>query len=124
MKKTLFLFVVVLLFLSRVGFAQIRSASDLIGIWSGNQLRVAFIDRSKIEIVFPGGTKQSGTYVADFFHTPVVLQMSFNNGNDKVEFKCLVESIQPNMLKWELFEKSVEPKSFTKSFYTLALVRN
>ncbi len=113
-----------LLLAGGAGFAQIRSANDLIGIWSGNQLRVAFIDRSKIEVVFPGGVKQIGTYEAYFFHTPILLEMSFNDGNGKVEFKCLVESVQPNVLKWQLFEKSAEPKSFTGSFYTLTRVRN
>lgn len=123
MYKLFFITVVFVKFSSAV-YGQLRSISDLRGIWNGNGLRVEFIDDSKISVVLPDGQKYTGSYHADFFRSPVVLEISCNNGIGKVEFKCLVESIKPNILKWQMFEELAKLPSFTKNFYTLTKSRN
>lgn len=115
---------IILFVLSCNSFGQIRSSNDLIGVWTANQVRVEFIDRSKITVILPGGTKQSGEYRGDFFHSPVLLEMFFNDGNSKVEFKCLVESVQPNAIRWQLFEKTANPRHFSGTYFTLVKTKN
>lgn len=116
--------IIILFVFSSNAFGQIRSANDLIGVWSANQVRVEFIDQSKITVILPGGTKQNGEYRGDFFHTPVLLEMFFNDGNGKVEFKCLVESVQPNTIRWQLFEKTANPRNFSSTYFTLVKTKN
>lgn len=114
----------VMLFSVSDSIGQPRSSKDLLGIWSGSQLRVEFIDNSKVSVILPGGKQQIGNYRGDFFHTPVLLEMSFNDGGGKVEFKCLVEQVQYNQLRWQVFDKTDTPKKFTGSAYLLTRVKN
>ena len=124
MVKFVTIFISILFLHATHSFGQLRSASDLLGIWSGNQLRVEFIDNSRVSVVFPGGKKQAGSYTADFFHSPVLLEMAFTEGGGKVEFKCLVQLTKSNALRWQLFSKTDYPKNFSGSSYVLNKVKN
>ena len=114
-----FCIIVILLKFSSAAFGQLRSTGDLKGIWNGNGLRVEFIDDSKISVMLPDGQKYNGSYYADFFHTPIVLEISCNDGLGKVEFKCLIELQPNNSLKWQLFDKAADQKKISGTVYTL-----
>lgn len=104
--------------------AQPMNSSSLVGIWQGRQLRIEFIDQSKVALVFTGSKKQVGTYTADFLGTPATLELSFPDGDQRLQFKCLVQLIDPLTLKWESFSKTDQPRNFTRNFATLKRVKN
>jgi hypothetical protein len=124
MKKIIPLFIAITLFTAVRSFGQIRSTLDLIGIWTSSQVRVEFIDNSNVALIFPGTKKQYGTYTSDFVSDPSTLQMSFTDGNKKLEFKCLIQFVDNNTLKWESFNKNDYPFGFTNAFSFLTKVKN
>jgi hypothetical protein len=124
MKKTVLLTAVILLLSISTSFGQIRNTIDLLGIWTSNQLRVEFIDNAKVSIVFTGNKKQFGTYTSDFLLTPHTLEMSFTGGDKQLAFKCLIQFLDNNTLKWESFSKTDHPRNFTRSFSLLKKVKN
>ncbi len=124
MKKLLAATVAILLVSASASFAQIRSNLDLLGTWTGNQVRVEFLDDSRVAVVFTGNKKQTGTYKSDFLLTPATLEMSFRDGDKLLEFKCLVEFTDNNKLKWEVFSKTSYPRNFTGSYSILNKVKN
>lgn len=124
MKKLLSLTVILLILSAPAAIAQLRSTLDLLGTWTGNQVRVEFLDNSTVAVVFTGNKKQTGTYKADFLLTPATLEMSFRDGDKLLEFKCLVELNAGNKLKWEVFSKSSYPRYFTNGYAILNKVKN
>ncbi len=124
MKKIFTLCVAIFIASINVSFAQIRTALDLRGIWTSSQLRVEFLSDSKVSVVFPGNKKQVGDYTADFLLTPATLEMSFNDGNKKLEFICLVQFMDDNMLKWDTFSKGGHPRNFSRGAAILHKVKN
>lgn len=124
MKKIIAVTIAALSVSVSISFAQVRSTLDLLGIWTGNQVRVEFLDNSRVSVVFTGNKKQTGTYKSDFLLTPATLEMSFNDGDKLLEFKCLVEFTDNNKLKWEVFSKTSYPRNFTRSYSLLNKVKN
>lgn len=104
--------------------AQPVNSSHLVGIWQGRQVRVEFIDHTKVVLVFTGNKRQVGTYTADFLSTPAMLEMSFPDGDQRLQFKCLVQFMDAHTLKWESFSKTDQPRNFTGNFATLKRVKN
>jgi hypothetical protein len=119
-----FLTLALTLLFASTSFGQIRSDLDLIGIWMSSQVRVEFIDNSNVSLVFPGNKKQFGTYTSDFLLDPSTLEMVFPDGNNKLEFKCLIHFVDDNTLKWESFKKNDFPLDFTGSYSILKKVKN
>lgn len=123
MKKIISFTIIILLAASSV-HAQLRNTTDLLGIWTGPQIRVEFTGSSTVSVVFAGNKKQTGTYTADFLLTPATLEMSFNDGNKPLEFKCLVELVDNNTLKWEVFSKTGNPRYFSRGSSMLKRAKN
>jgi len=122
--KILSLTFAILLLCISTSFSQLRNTIDLLGIWTSAQVRVEFIDNSKVVLVFPGNKKQFGTYTSDFLLTPSVLEMTFSEGDKKLSFKCLIQFMDNNKLKWESFSKSDYPRNFTRGYSILNKVKN
>ena len=123
MKKIISFIIIILLAVSAAQ-AQLRNTNDLLGIWTAPQVRVEFIGSSTVSVVFAGNKKQTGTYTADFLLTPATLEMSFTDGNKPLEFKCLVEMVDNNTLKWEVFSKAGNPRYFSRGSSLLKRVKN
>jgi hypothetical protein len=123
MKKILSLSIILLLAVSAAQ-AQLRNTNDLLGIWTGPQIRVEFTGSSTVSVVFAGNKKQTGTYTADFLLTPATLEMSFTDGNKPLEFKCLVELVDKDTLKWEVFSKAGNPRYFGRGVSMLKRAKN
>ncbi len=104
--------------------AQTRTAVDLLGVWTGNQLRVEFRDYSRVTVVFTGNKEQTGVYTSDFLLEPATLDMSFKDGDKTLAFKCLVQFIDNNTLKWESFNQADHPRYFTNACSLLRRVKN
>jgi hypothetical protein len=124
MAKIVSAFVTITLLSVSTSFGQIRSSLDLLGIWTSPQVRVEFIDNLTVAVTFPGNKKQFGTYTSDFLLTPSTLQMSFNDGNKLLEFKCLIQFLDNNTLKWESFNKNDFTTQFTNVYSILNKVKN
>ena len=122
--KKIIPFIVLTMLLAASGTAQLRNNLDLAGIWTGNQIRVEFMDNSTVSVVFTGNKKQTGTYKSDFLLTPATLEMTFNDGDKLLEFKCLVELVDPTKLKWQVFSKAGYPRNFTRGYSILNKVKN
>lgn len=123
MKKILSFTIIFLLAVSATQ-AQLRNTNDLLGIWTGPQVRVEFTGSSTVSVVFAGNKKQTGTYTADLLLTPATLEMSFMDGNKPLEFKCLIELVDNNTLKWEVFSKTGNPRYFSRGSSLLKRVKN
>ena len=113
-----------MMFSASASYAQIRRTLDLLGVWTSSQVRVEFIDNSNVSLIFPGNKKQIGTYTSDFLLDPATLEMTFTEGDKKLEFKCLIQFIDDNKLKWESFSKAAHPRNFSNSFSLLNKVKN
>jgi len=112
------------LFSASFTFGQQRSTQDLIGVWTGNQTRVEFIDNSNVSVIFTGNPKQFGTYTSDFLLDPATLVMSFKDGNKALGFKCLIQFLDNNTLKWEVFKTNDYPLGFSGAYSILRKVKN
>ncbi|MFT3683069.1 MAG: hypothetical protein QM791_22610 [Ferruginibacter sp.] len=123
MKKTI-ISSILCFFFTATCFSQTRSTLDLLGVWTGSQLRVEFLDNTSVAVTFAGSKKQTGTYTADFLLNPSTLEMSFADGDKRLEFKCLIEFTAANQLKWETFSKTSYPRNFTRYYSTLTKVKN
>ncbi len=124
MLKSFIAFVIISALLTTPAFSQAKSTMDLIGIWQGNQTRVEFTDNTHVSVLFTGNQKQYGTYTSDFLSDPSTLVMSFPDGNKLLEFKCLIQFIDNNTLKWEVFKKNDFPMGFTNATSILKRIRN
>lgn len=123
MKKILS-FAILILLAASAAQAQLRNTNDLLGVWTGPQVRVEFTGSSTVSVVFAGNKKQNGTYTADLLLTPATLEMSFMDGNKPLEFKCLVELVDNNTLKWEVFSKTGKPRYFSRGAALLKRAKN
>ncbi len=124
MKKIIPITAVAIFLSLSAAHAQLRNSNDLLGVWMGPQVRVEFTGSTTVSVVFPGSKKQNGTYKADFLLTPATLEMYFTDGNKPLEFKCLVELVGNDKLKWEVFSKTGHPRYFSNYYSTLTRTKN
>lgn len=118
------LIISIIILCATTSFGQAITTANLTGVWTGNQLRVEFIDNSKVAVVFPGNKKQLGNYTADLLLNPATLEMFFDDGHTKLVFKCLIQFMENNTLKWEVFDKNSYPRNFTRGYAILTKVKN
>ena len=118
MKK---IFFVVLLGLSGLdAISQQKKFTDLLGRWEfvGEQNRGAcleIIDSSNIILSYNGEKKKISYYQIDFAKSPIWFDFSTEDSASTVSVKSIMEIMNGNMIKWQLFIDEDRPNYFSSS---------
>ena len=109
------------LFAGTQAFNQQKQLKDLIGRWEivGEQSDSAcleVIDSSTIILNYMGEKKRIVDYKIDFQKSPIWFDFSTGDSSSTVVVKSLLEIINDNMIKWQLFvdEERTDHFSSTK----------
>jgi hypothetical protein len=118
MKKILF--VLIILFSAISAFNQQKNLKNLIGRWeiidaqnSGASLEV--IDSSTIILSFNGEMKKITDYKIDFTKSPIWFDFSTSDTSSIVAVKSLLEIINDNTIRWQLFVDEERMAHFTSN---------
>jgi hypothetical protein len=119
MKKIFF--VLMILFTGTEAFNQQKQLKDLIGRWEivgeqGDSASLEIIDSSTIILNYMGERKKIIEYKIDFQRSPIWFDFSTGDSSSTVVVKSLLEVMNDNMIKWQLFvdEDRTEHFSSTK----------
>ena len=118
MKKILL--VLITLFSAVSAFNQQKNLRHLIGRWeiideqnSGASLEV--IDSSTIILTYDGEKKKITDYKIDFTKTPIWFDFSTSDTSSLVAVKSLLEIVNDNTLRWQLFVDEDRTPHFSSS---------
>ena len=105
--KKVFLAILVIAFIGIEGRAQTK-LKDIIGIWEfvGEQNAGAYleiVDSANITLKYNGEMKKIIDYKIDFQKSPIWFDFSTTDTSSVVAIKSLLEIVNDNMLKWQLF---------------------
>ena len=89
------------------GFSQ-KNFKDLIGRWEimdqqGSNATLEIIDTSSILLSYNGEKKKIIDYKIDFTKSPIWFDFSTSDSNSVVTVKSILEILNDNMIKWQLF---------------------
>jgi hypothetical protein len=119
MKKIFF--VLMILFTGTEAFNQQKQLKDLIGRWEivgeqSDSASLEIIDSSTIILNYMGERKKIIEYRIDFQRSPIWFDFSTGDSSSTVMVKSLLEVMNDNMIKWQLFvdEDRTEHFSSTK----------
>ena len=119
MKKIFF--VLMILFTGTEAFNQQKQLKDLIGRWEivgeqSDSASLEIIDSSTIILNYMGERKKINEYKIDFQRSPIWFDFSTGDSSSTVVVKSLLEVMNDNMIKWQLFvdEDRTEHFSSTK----------
>ena len=119
MKKIFF--VLIILFTGIEAFNQQKQLKDLIGRWEivgeqSDSASLEIIDSSTIILNYMGERKKIIEYKIDFQRSPIWFDFSTGDSSSTVAVKSLLEVMNDNMIKWQLFvdEDRTEHFSSTK----------
>ena len=107
-----------LILLSVTLFAQKHTSKDLIGKWEGKDVRsevggLIFLANSKVILSMRGSNSPAMTYSADFTSNPIKIDLSLTAQNGtKMQMKGLLQFIDNNTLKFQVFPKGDRPANF------------
>ena len=94
-----------------------RSIQSLVGRWEavraaneGGGLEV--VDSATLYLVYGDQKKKISSYNADFSQTPARLNFTVKDSTESINLKSLIEFINDDMIKWQLFEGDVMPVHF------------
>jgi hypothetical protein len=111
----------ILVFLGITGFSQQKKLKDLIGRWEivgeqNDSASLEVIDSSTIILTYMGERKKISDYKIDFQKSPIWFDFSTADSSSTVVVKSLLEIINDNMIKWQLFvdEDRIDHFSSTK----------
>jgi hypothetical protein len=111
--------------------AQAKISDKLIGKWEGiDSLNVTgsleFLDSINIVVTIPNQSLPPASYFIDTAKSPLWFDINFKTGNDVYKMKGLLEFIDEDTLKWQIFLNSERSSSFKdeKSENTIILKRN
>ena len=98
----------ILVFVGTTGFGQQKRLKDLIGLWEivGEQKDSAsleVIDSATIILNYMGERKKITDYKIDFQRSPIWFDFSTGDSSSVVMVKSLLEIMNDNMIKWQLF---------------------
>ena len=107
-------------FLGLTGFSQQKKLQDLVGRWEivGEQNMEAsldVIDSSTIVLVYMGETRKIVDYKFDFAKSPIWFDFSTEDSASIVSVKSLLEIVNDNMIKWQLFVDEGRPDYFSST---------
>jgi hypothetical protein len=116
MKRNIFSFLLILFSLS--AFAQ-HTKKDLIGKWEGTDSAnktgtLIFKDNSKVDLDLAGRLMRDLDYKVDLTKTPAPLDIIIKtlDGKQQMTLKCLIQFMDNNTLKWQIFEGDNRPNNF------------
>ena len=97
-----------LVFLMTTGFGQQKKLNDLIGLWEivgeqNDSASLEVIDSSTIILNYMGEKKRIIDYKIDFQKSPIWFDFSTGDSSSVVLVKSLLEILNDNMIKWQLF---------------------
>ena len=89
------------------GFSQ-KNFKDLIGRWEimdqqGSNATLEIIDTSSILLSYNGEKKKIIDYKIDFTKSPIWFDFSTSDTSSVVTVKSILEILNDNMIKWQLF---------------------
>jgi hypothetical protein len=89
------------------GFSQ-KNFKDLIGRWEimdqqGSNATLEIIDSSTILLSYNGEKKKIIDYKIDFTKSPIWFDFSTSDTSSVVTVKSIIEILNDNMIKWQLF---------------------
>src|SRR6188508_1637693 len=99
----------ILVFLGTTGFGQQKQFKDLVGRWEivseqTDSASLEIIDSSTIILSFMGEKKKITDYKIDFQRSPIWFDFSTTGDSSSVVLvKSLLEIMNDNMIKWQLF---------------------
>ena len=98
----------ILVFLGTTGFGQQKKLKDLIGLWEivgeqNDSASLEVIDSSTIILKCMGEKKKIIDYKIDFQKSPIWFDFSTGDSSTVVLVKSLLEIMNDNMIKWQLF---------------------
>ena len=107
-------------FLGMQGFSQQKKLKDLIGRWEivgdqNVQASLDVIDSSTLVLVYMGETRKIVDYKFDFAKNPIWFDFSTEDSASIVPVKSLLEIINDNMIKWQLFVDEGRPDYFSST---------
>jgi hypothetical protein len=94
-------------FIALNGFSQ-KNFKDLIGHWEivdqqGTNATLDIIDSSLILLSYNGEKKKIIDYKIDFTKSPIWFDFSTSDTSSVITVKSLIEILNDNMIKWQLF---------------------
>lgn len=118
-------FVLLLCYTAR---AQQRSLQSLVGIWEavrtnndGGGLEV--VDSANLYLLFGDQKKKISTYKADFTQSPARFDFTVKDSADSLTLKSLMEFINNDLIKWQVFEGDVQPVHFVSGTGDMVYLR-
>ena len=107
-------------FLGIQGFSQQKKLKDLVGRWEivgdqNVQASLDVIDSSTIVLVYMGETRKIVDYKFDFAKSPIWFDFSTEDSASLVSVKSLLEIVNDNMIKWQLFVDEGRPDYFSST---------
>ena len=118
--KRIFLIAVMLASFGVAGFSQQKKLKDLVGRWEivGEQNTGAcleVIDSSTMVLIYNGEKKKIIDYKIDFSKSPIWFDFSTGDSSSIVTVKSLLEIMNDNMIKWQLFIDEDRTTHFSSS---------
>ena len=109
-----------IVFLGITAFSQQKKLKDLIGRWEiiGEQnvgATLEVIDSSTIVLVYMGEKKKIIDYKIDFEKSPIWFDFSTEDSVSTVAVQSLLEIVNDNMIKWQLFVDESRPAYFSST---------
>jgi len=116
MRKTL-LFTTVLFAFSHLAIGQTTTYKNLLGKWEGRDGRnqtgsLEFVDSSKMAMSMMGSPARSLMYSIDFSKSPAALDLYRDPSRKGMALKCLIQLLDANTLKWQVFPSGDRPEKF------------
>ena len=98
----------ILVFLGITGFGQQKKFKDLIGRWEivgekNDSASLEVIDSATIILNYMGEKKKIIDYKIDFQRSPIWFDFSTGDSSSAIGVKSLLEIMNDNMIKWQLF---------------------
>jgi hypothetical protein len=110
----------ILALLGTAGFGQQKKLKDLIGRWEivgekNDSASLEVIDSSTIILNYMGEKKKIIDYKIDFQRSPIWFDFSTGDSSSTVVVKSLLEIMNDNMIKWQLFVDEDRTDHFSSS---------
>lgn len=127
MKRIFFLLVVS--FIAVSGISQQKKLNDLIGRWEivgdkNNVISLEVTDSSNIVLSYNGERKKIRDYKIDFSKSPIWFDFStIGDSASMVTVESLIEILNDNMIKWQLFVDEERTPYFTTTKGELFFLR-
>jgi len=108
-------------FIAMKGTAQQKKMKDLVGRWEifgekDNSATLEVIDSSTIILTYNGEKKKLTDYSIDFNKSPIWFDFSTTgDSNSVVAVKSIIEIMNDNMIKWQLFVDEERSPYFSSS---------